>query len=121
MFFKINSNFKLEEKLITVFQVGVFKNKVNALSEAKKYNGIVHEDKDYYRVYIAAYQNEKIISKMKKYYDDNGVAIYLKKIKAEDDYLNTINKYEKLLQNSNDEEIYPNLNKLLINKLEEYL
>ena len=121
VYFKINRTFKIEEDLITVFQVGVFKNKINALSEAKKYNGIVHNDKNYYRVYIAAYQNDEIINKMKKYYDNKGIVTYLKKIRTSEDYLNTINKYENLLQNSNDEEIYPNLNKLLINKLEEHL
>lgn len=121
VYFKINGTFKIEENLITVFQVGVFKNKINALSEAKKYNGIVHNDKNYYRVYIAAYQNDEIINKMKKYYDNKGIVTYLKKIRTSEDYLNTINKYENLLQNSNDEEIYPNLNKLLINKLEEHL
>ena len=62
---KINSVLKIDDKnIITVFQVGVYENKVNALSMAKKYRGIVHKDDRHYRVYIAAYQNEDIINKI---------------------------------------------------------
>lgn len=118
---KINTIFQEEKKFVTVFQVGVYKNEINALSEAKKYQGIVHKEDGYYRVYVAAYQNDEIISKMKNYYDKNDISIYLRKVKTTDKYLTTINKYEKMLQNSSDESIYPNLNNLLINKLKENL
>ncbi len=121
IFLMVNKPLKEQENMITVFQVGVFKNEVNALAEAKKYKGIVHKEKNYYRVYIAAYQNDEIIAKMKSYYESNGISIYLKKVKVSQEYLNTINKYENLLQNSNDQTIYANLNELLISKLEEYL
>ena len=107
--------------MITVFQVGVYKNEINALAEAKKYNGIVHKDNDYFRVYIAAYQNNEIINKMKDYYDELGTTYYLRKIKIDEAFLTTINKYEKLLENSNDNSIYNNLNNLLITKMEEHL
>lgn len=121
VFFKINNKLKIEENMITVFQVGVFKNKINALAEAKKYNGIVHEENNYFRVYIAAYQNDEIITKMKNYYDELGTPYYLRKIKIDKDFLTTINKYERLLENSNDISIYNNLNNLLITKMEEHL
>lgn len=120
-YLKINKILNYDDNMVTVFQVGVFKNEVNALSEAKKYKGIVHKDNDYYRVYIAAYQNDEIIKKMQDYYNNNGVITYLRKVKTDEEYLNTINKYENLLQNSNDQSIYDNLNNLLINKLEEHL
>lgn len=122
VFIKVNNVLKNnEEATVTVFQVGVYKNEVNALSAAKKYGGIVHQEEDYYRVYIAAYQDEDIINKMKNYYKESGISYYLRKIEANKEYLLTINKYEKLLQNSNDDSIYQNLNNLLIKKLEEYL
>lgn len=121
IFLKINLKLKNTEKMITVFQVGVFKNEINALSEAKKYNGIVHKDNQYYRVYIAAYQNEEIINKMKNYYNANNTSYYLRKVKANEDYIKTLEKYEKLLQNSDDITIYPNLNRLIVSKLGEYL
>ena len=121
IFLMVNKPLKEQKNMITVFQVGVFKNEVNALAKAKKYKGIVHKEKNYYRVYIAAYQNDEIIAKMKSYYESNGISIYLKKVKVSQEYLNTINKYENLLQNSNDQTIYANLNELLISKLEEYL
>lgn len=120
-FFKVNNNLKIEENMITVFQVGVYKNEINALAEAKKYNGIVHKDDNYFRVYIAAYQNNEIINKMKNYYDELGTSYYLRKIKIDKDFLTIINKYEKLLENSNDNSIYSNLNNLLITKMEEHL
>lgn len=119
--YKFNIRFKIDKNLITVFQIGVYKNKINALSEAKKYNGIVHQDDGYYRVYVAAYQDEAIIEKMEKYYNANNQTYYLRKIKTDNEYISTINKYEKLLQNSNDDSIYENLNNLLVSKLKEYL
>lgn len=122
IFIKINKALESnEERVITVFQVGVYKNEVNALSVAKKYGGIIHQEDDYYRVYIAAYQNEEIINKMKNYYNENGISYYLRKLEIDEEYLTTINKYEKLLQNSSDDSIYKNLNNLLITKLEDYL
>lgn len=120
-FLKVNNNLKIEENMITVFQVGVYKNEINALAEAKKYNGIVHKDDNYFRVYIAAYQDNKIINKMKNYYDELGTSYYLREIKIDKDFLTIINKYEKLLENSNDNSIYSNLNNLLITKMEEHL
>lgn len=119
--FKLNKSFGNDKNMITVFQVGVFKNEINALSAAKKYNGIVHKDGEYYRVYIAAYKSAEIINKMKKFYEDSNTEYYLRKIKIDEEYLITINKYEKLLENSNDSSIYPNLNVLLVSKLEEYI
>ena len=119
---KINSILKIDDKnIITVFQVGVYENKVNALSMAKKYRGIVHKDDIHYRVYIAAYQNEDIINKMQNYYNKQNVYYYLKKIKTDENFVITLNKYEKLLMNSHDDAIYDNLNNLLVTKLEEYL
>lgn len=120
IFLKLSNNLK-EDNMITVFQVGVYKNEINALSEAKKYNGIVHKEDGYFRVYIAAYQNNEIINKMKGYYDEIGTSYYLRKIKTDEEFLTTISKYEKLLQNSNDKSIYQNLNSLLISKLGEHI
>lgn len=121
-YIKVNTILKeTDQKLLTVFQIGVYKNKINALSEAKKYGGIVHKDDNYYRVYIAAYQNDEIISKMENYYHNNSVSYHLRKIKVDEEYLSIINKYEKLLMNSNDHSIYENLNNLLVTKLEEHL
>lgn len=123
LFNKIDKKIKLNESqdLVTVFQVGVYKNEVNAKAALKKYGGIIHVDNDYYRVYVAAYQNDVIIQKMKNYYDAKGIEYYLRKVKTDNEYIKTINKYEKLLQNSSDQSIYNNLNKLLIEQLESHI
>lgn len=106
---------------VTVFQSGIFQNSVNAYEEARKNNGIVVKDNDFYRVYIAVYQDDAIIERMSSYYKERGINCHLKQIRVDEDYVDILNKYESMLNISNDESIIPNLNSFLVSSLESHL
>lgn len=107
-----------EKNTVSVFQAGVFKDENSAQKKANELNGIVYKDGRYYRVYVAVYKNEEIIARMEEYYKKNDINYYIKSLNVNSDYLNVLNKYEKMLEASNDEEIYDDLNLLLLKKLE---
>ena len=54
---------------VYAFQIGVYKNKDNALNAATTNKGIVILDNDIYRVYIAILKDETLIANLKDYYD----------------------------------------------------
>lgn len=113
--------YQLQKNMVTVFQIGVYQQLAQARVVAQKEAGIIHHDQNYYRVYVAAYHNPDIISKMEDYYQKQGLKYYLRRVKISPAYLRILTKYEKMLAVSQDESIYPNLNWLLITKFEEYL
>ena len=84
---------------VYAFQIGVYKNKDNATKNATTNNGIVVEDNNLYRVYIALLKNQTLIDNLKKYYDSIGLNYYLKAINVSDNTENIINNYELLLNN----------------------
>ena len=112
---------KNDDKNLTVFQVGAYRNLSNANLKALEKDGIVYKENDTYNVLIAAYSNDDVIIKMQNYYDNLGEEYYLKKIHVDDEYLDLISRYENMILYSSDESIYSNLNKLLISSIEEYL
>lgn len=89
-----------EEVLVTAFQIGVYTVYDNAIKVSNQNNGIVIEDEDKYRVYIAIFKDPEIISTMDNYYKSKGINVYLKKIDAAKEFLTELNKYEILLKES---------------------
>ena len=84
---------------VYAFQIGVYKNKDNALNAAKTNKGIVILDNDIYRVYIAILKDETLIDNLKDYYDSLGINYYLKAINVSSKTNNIIDNYESLLNN----------------------
>ena len=84
---------------VYAFQIGVYKNKDNALNAANTNKGIVVLDNDIYRVYIAILKDETIIDNLKDYYDSLGINYYLKAINVSSKTNNIIDNYESLLNN----------------------
>lgn len=84
---------------VYAFQIGVYKNKDNATKNATTNNGIVVEDNNLYRVYIALLKDQTLIDNLKKYYDSIGLNYYLKAINVSNNTENIINNYELLLNN----------------------
>lgn len=82
---------------VYAFQIGVYKNKDNAIKEANSNNGMVIQDNNIYRVYIALLKNQTLINNLKIYYDSIGLNYYLKAINVSDKTNNTIDNYEILL------------------------
>lgn len=97
-------------------QIGVFNNYDNALKLKDKYDGIIINDNDKYRVYVAIIKDSNILLKVKKYYNDLGLSYYVKQIPIPSNIIDTINKEEQELLNS-DQTKY---SKILKNVLKEY-
>ena len=84
---------------VYAFQIGVYKNKDNALNAANTNKGIVVLDNDIHRVYIAILKDETLIDNLKDYYDSLGINYYLKAINVSSKTNNIIDNYESLLNN----------------------
>lgn len=80
------------------FQIGVYRNKENALKAANDSRGIVILDKDFYRVYIALLKDENLIESLKSYYDTKNVNYYLKAIDISDKTSSILDNYEIILK-----------------------
>ena len=84
---------------VYAFQIGVYKNKDNALNATNTNKGILVLDNDIYRVYIAILKDETLIDNLKDYYDSLGINYYLKAINVSSKTNNIIDNYESLLNN----------------------
>lgn len=80
------------------FQIGVYRNKENALKTANDSRGIVILDNDFYRVYIALLKDENLIESLKSYYDTKNVNYYLKAIDISDKTSSILDNYEIILK-----------------------
>lgn len=80
------------------FQIGVYRNKENALKAANDSRGIVILDNDFYRVYIALLKDENLIESLKSYYDTKNVNYYLKAIDISDKTSSILDSYEIILK-----------------------
>ena len=83
---------------VYAFQIGVYKNKDNALNAAKTNKGIVILDNDIYRVYIAILKDQTLIDNLKSYYSSIGLNYYLKAINVSSKTSSIIDNYESLLK-----------------------
>ena len=83
---------------VYAFQIGVYKNKDNALNAAKTNKGIVILDNNIYRVYIAILKDQTLIDNLKSYYSSIGLNYYLKAINVSSKTSSIIDNYESLLK-----------------------
>lgn len=102
----------------TAFQVGVFSKLENANKNAQKNNGVVIEDGDFYRVYIALSTREDLSQKLSQYYQKKGVNYYLKEISITPEFSETIKNYEEMLMKSS-EDTYETINIDILKKYQE--
>ena len=100
---------------VYAFQIGVYKNRDNALNAAKTNKGIVILDNDIYRVYIAILKDQTLIDNLKSYYSSIGLNYYLKAINVSSKTSSIIDNYESLLKSCDDS----NYNLILDSMLQE--
>ena len=114
---KFNKNTSLVasvlDKQVYAFQTGVFSNYDNALNMANKYNGIVVPDNTKYRVYIALSTSQNSLSLLENYFDNKQIAYYIKNIDVDNNYLQSLEKYENLLMATTEENYQPILNNIV--------
>lgn len=100
---------------VYAFQIGVYKNRDNALNAANTNKGIVILDNDIYRVYIAILKDQTLIDNLKSYYSSIGLNYYLKAINVSSKTSSIIDNYESLLKSCDDS----NYNLILDSMLQE--
>lgn len=117
---KKGENTDIEYSKAQAFQVGVFSNHDNASRVALRNNGIVVNDGDVYRVYVALLTDEEVVKKLESYYKEIGLNYYLKDITVNNKFTESIDAYERLLLKSSSE-TYGAINLDILHKYQESL
>ena len=119
-------NINLLSKIFTntykAFQIGVYTDYGVAVSYKEKYdNSIIIKDNELYRVYAAILKNNNNIESMSKYLKKNNIEFFLRDVSIEDKILvNELDEYERIMNNNN-EIVFLEVNKLIIEKYKESL
>lgn len=120
--FKNHTVDALSKKEAYIFQVGVFKSKNNALKRANGFSSsIIMLENDYYHVYTNIFTNKSLAEIIKKYYDDNDIKYYLKKLVIDENLYEQVNEYQELLLNTDDIENIQKLSQNLLNIYKNYM
>lgn len=98
------------ENKVYVFQVGVFKSLENAQTFSKKFpSSGIYKDEDIYRVIIAATLNNK--EKLEFMYNELGINYYLKEVVVDNEILEKIRNYDRVIAESDNNDVINKLNK----------
>lgn len=82
-------------------QIGAFTKLENAEKMRDNYGGIVYKDNGVYRVYYSVLKNNENIDFITSYLKLNGINYYIKSIRLDDKYLDKLDKYEELMEKTN--------------------
>ena len=118
----INNDLKIFDTTYKAFQVGVYTSLDAANTYKTKYkDAIVVKDNELYRVYVSILKDKDNINNMSNYLSKNDVDFYLKDISISNNNLkHKIKEYESVMNNEN-EVVFLELNKMIINECEELL
>ncbi len=111
-----------KEEVITLFQVGVFKNYQNAQKVADTYQAsYIYKNEDYYRVIISLSSLKDNILKLENIYQNKEINYYKKEIKVTKSFIEKIASYESILQKSDNEEVINNLESSMLSLFDTYI
>ncbi len=101
-FLNIKDSTAINTNLVTVYQVGAFKNEINAYKLKNEYEfAKVVKIGDYYRVFIGiTYTNQELFS---SWFNKKNINYYQKEIDLDPSIIESLKKYDTLLLNSNEE------------------
>ena len=88
--------FNITKNQAYAIQIGVFDTYENASKLAEKYGGLVILDNEKYRVYISIVNDT--LNLMKSYYDQKGIAYYIRTIDVSQEFIDKLNNYETVLK-----------------------
>ena len=97
-----------------LFQTGTYTTKDEAEKEASLKKGIVIEENDVYNVYISILKNTSNIERMIKYLDENNIYYNLIDIQLNSGFVEILNKYEELMNNTTSTVAFLQLNKKVL-------
>lgn len=105
-----------EEYLVYAFQVGAYESIDNAQDMISKLpSGISIKEDNLYKVYSAMYKDIDLVNKMITYFKDNNINIYLKTINVSKDFYYILDNYEKIINKTEDTEVYAKVNQSILN------
>lgn len=117
-FFVLNkeNTYAKEEHMVYAFQTGAFENKEYAIKYSEKFpSSIVIQDKNLFKIYVAMYKDIDLINEMVVYFEDKDINVYLKSINVNKTFYQLLEDYELLIKNSNDKNMYNNINQSILN------
>ncbi len=120
-FFVLNKEniYAKEKYVVYALEVGSYSNISEANEKVKTLNmGIVLKDNDLYKVYVALYKDLDIVNKMVSIMENKNLDIYISTINVSKKFYEILDNYEKLVMNTNDENV---LNKINASILKLYL
>mgnify|MGYP003311921471 CR=1 FL=1 len=100
-----------------VLQTGVFNKLENAIEQQKQYeNAIIYPDSGQYRVLVGASTKESELKKIEKILQEQDIHYYKKEIQVIETS-DLINKYNLLLENTDDEATIKLLNRKILERM----
>lgn len=120
-FFVLNkeSIYAKEEYVVYAFQIGAFENLDNASNFKEKIssniNSIMIKDDNLYKIYGAIYKDIDLVNIMITFFENKNLNIYLKTINVNKKFYESLDNYERILKNTNDENIYNKVNESILN------
>ena len=83
-----------KEEVVTLFQVGVFKDYNNATFFSKTFpSSLIYKDNNYYRVIIAISYHEETKLKLESIYQNSEIEYYEKEIRINKDFIEKISNF----------------------------
>ena len=109
----------LNQEKIYLIQIGKFKNKKKMKEKLENINNYIYEKhNDLYYPYVGITQSN--VQKLKSFFKKQGYDVYLKQINCNNlEFLNTLNNYDKLLENAKDEKTILEIENQTINNYKE--
>ena len=114
----LTSNY-IDQK-IYVFQYGVYSNKNNMINNLKNINYTYQLIDNKYYVYVGMTKNKENIEKLKKYFKSLSYNIYLKEIKVDGEFVETLEQYDLLLDEAITNESISTILSTTLAKFEEF-
>ncbi len=100
---------------VYAFQTGYYTTYDEALSNKNNYpSSIVIPDSNGYNVVVAMYEDMDLINKMLVYYEEKDIDITIKKISCSKEFVKELNRYESLVINLDNQELYDKLNQNIL-------
>ena len=116
-FFFLNKGvfYAKEEYSVYAFQVGAFKDYDNAKNFINNIpSGIIVNEDNLYKIYVGIYKDIDLVNKMIVYFENKDINIYLKSVKVDKEFYNSVDSFEKILNNTEEEKIYNKTNQAIL-------
>ena len=120
-----NKSISKEIKIETVYfiQIGAYK-KIENVSKVTKmvnYNFVEYSDGIYF-IYVAITKKDSVLNKLKEFYSSKGINVYVKEKELNNrDFLEYLDKYDKIIEETNDIELINAIEKDILKNYENFI